>query len=209
MPFCSECGHLVHAQDVFCEECGTDLRQHQASVPPSPPVPGPAPAPQPSPPPPSPSSLYPQGPVQPSRTPPPPSPPESRYPPPSKTLRERRKSPGLAALASFLLAGLGQVYNGNLLKGLGVFLGVLIGSLFFVIPGVAVFLYGIFDAYSTAQKMNTGERPFEGHSWFQIALFLVIVAVVVFIVYLIVLAIMVVFMEYVDPEVLSEVFGTE
>lgn len=122
-------------------------------------------------------------------------------------LWERHKSPGLAALASFLVAGLGQVYNGNLLKGLGVFLGALIGSLFFVLPGFVVFLYGIFDAYSTAKKMNTGEHPFNEHSWFQIVLFLVIVAVIVFIVYLIILALMVVFVEYVDPEVLSEVFG--
>ena len=30
----------------------------------------------------------------------------------------------------------------------------------FIIPGLIVFIYGVYDAYSSAQKMNKGEIPY-------------------------------------------------
>jgi TM2 domain-containing membrane protein YozV len=69
------------------------------------------------------------------------------------------KNPGLAAVLSFLLCGLGQVYNGQILKGL-LFLfifGVSIPLAAFGIgwlTGGAMWLAGVFDAYHTAQRLN-------------------------------------------------------
>ena len=69
------------------------------------------------------------------------------------------KNPGIAAIASFFFAGLGQIYNGEIGKGLlliivqtvNVFLMfVIIG--FFTYP--IVWIYGIYDAYTTAEKIN-------------------------------------------------------
>ena len=52
--------------------------------------------------------------------------------------------------------GLGQVYNGQAGKGFAVFLLTLMGLVMLVIPGLIVWLYGMYDAYSVAGKMNTG-----------------------------------------------------
>jgi len=69
------------------------------------------------------------------------------------------KNPGIAAIASFFFAGLGQIYNGEIGKGLlliivqtvNVFLIFLfIGFLTYPI----VWIYGIYDAYTTAEKIN-------------------------------------------------------
>ena len=69
------------------------------------------------------------------------------------------KNPGVAAIASFFFAGLGQIYNGEIGKGLlliivqtvNVFLIFLfIGLLTYPI----VWIYGIYDAYTTAEKIN-------------------------------------------------------
>jgi TM2 domain-containing membrane protein YozV len=72
------------------------------------------------------------------------------------------KNPGVAAVLSFLWVGLGQIYNGQLGKGLlfivlqiinCFLLLVLIG--FITVP--AFWIYGIYDAYTTAEKINRGE----------------------------------------------------
>jgi len=69
------------------------------------------------------------------------------------------KNPGLAAVASFFFAGLGQIYNGEITKGFFlmaiqvinvILMIVLIG--FVLYP--AVWIYGIWDAYKTAEKYN-------------------------------------------------------
>ena len=70
-----------------------------------------------------------------------------------------RKNPGVAAVLSFFWAGLGQIYNGQLLKGIGFIVlyafsvllcFVLIG--FIILP--IVWFIGIWDAYSTAKSYN-------------------------------------------------------
>jgi len=69
------------------------------------------------------------------------------------------KSPGLAAVLSFLYAGLGQIYNGEIVKGV-VFIIVYSVSLLlcFVLIGFIlaplVWLEGIIDAYRSAQRIN-------------------------------------------------------
>lgn len=67
-----------------------------------------------------------------------------------------RKSPGIAAVLSFLIVGLGQIYNGQILKGLimlavAILCGITIVGL---IVSFIIWLYGVIDAYGTAKRMN-------------------------------------------------------
>lgn len=70
------------------------------------------------------------------------------------------KSSGLAAVLSFFISGLGQIYNGQILKGLliilvqainlGLLSGILIGFVFAFI----VWVWAIYDAYQEAERIN-------------------------------------------------------
>jgi len=67
--------------------------------------------------------------------------------------------PGIAAVLSLIWVGLGQIYNGEVLKGIlfMVFSGVLFLTVFFYIGFFllpAFWLYNIYDAYSTALKSS-------------------------------------------------------
>lgn len=69
------------------------------------------------------------------------------------------KSPGLAAVLSFFVCGLGQIYNGQILKGL-IFLvayGISWLMMWIVIGFITtpiLWIWGIVDAYRVAQKVN-------------------------------------------------------
>ncbi|MFA5338300.1 MAG: DUF5683 domain-containing protein, partial [Candidatus Omnitrophota bacterium] len=65
-----------------------------------------------------------------------------------KTVKKEEHSPALAAILSFIIAGLGQMYNGQVWKGLIIFITSLL-----VIP----WIIGIFDAYFVAKKISSGE----------------------------------------------------
>lgn len=72
------------------------------------------------------------------------------------------KSPGLAAVLSFLIVGLGHIYNGQIGKGIVLIICYVISILLcFVLIGFILFpilwIYGIYDAYNTAKKINAGE----------------------------------------------------
>ncbi len=85
------------------------------------------------------------------------------------------KNPGIAAVLSFFITGVGQIYNGQLGNGLGVLLleyGLFIIGLMtilFLHPAlsgigillifiaVIIWIWAIYDAYTTAQKINRGE----------------------------------------------------
>lgn len=84
------------------------------------------------------------------------------------------KSPIVAALSSLIFTGLGQVYNGNIGRGFLILVGAIIGSFFFVVPGIAVALYGIYDAYTTAKRMNAGEIPYKETNVLHMVLFVVL-----------------------------------
>ena len=69
------------------------------------------------------------------------------------------KNPALAAILSFFVCGLGQIYNGELGKGLGLLIGfwICIALSLLILPiliAVVLWIYGIYDAYNTAQEMN-------------------------------------------------------
>ena len=69
------------------------------------------------------------------------------------------KSPFLSLLCSLFIPGLGQVYNGKTSRGIAFFVGTLVG-LILVIPGIIIWLYGMYDAFSMAKKMNIGQIQF-------------------------------------------------
>jgi TM2 domain-containing membrane protein YozV len=63
---------------------------------------------------------------------------------------------------SALWVGLGQIYNGEIGKGLGLMVAYIISALLIlvligIITTPILWIYGIYDAYDTAKKINTGE----------------------------------------------------
>jgi len=72
------------------------------------------------------------------------------------------KSPGLAAVLSFFIVGLGQIYNGQIGKGIVLIICYVISWLLvLILIGLILvpilWIYGIYDAYTTATKINAGE----------------------------------------------------
>lgn len=75
---------------------------------------------------------------------------------------QQHKNEGLAAVLSFLFTGLGQIYNGQIGKGILFFVvGIVFAALIFFLIGIILYpifwIYNIYDAYSTAKKINTGQ----------------------------------------------------
>ncbi len=79
--------------------------------------------------------------------------------PPQVVVMRAPKNPGVAVLLSFLLAGLGQIYNGQIGKGVAfmisyfcslVLMWVLIG---FIIAPI-LWIWSMVDAYKTAERIN-------------------------------------------------------
>lgn len=73
------------------------------------------------------------------------------------------KNPGLAAVLSFFYMGLGQVYNGQIAKGVLFIVAYTISWLFIatvilapigIITTPILFIYGMYDAYKSAEKIN-------------------------------------------------------
>ncbi|CAM2778365.1 MULTISPECIES: hypothetical protein [Salinicoccus] len=70
-----------------------------------------------------------------------------------------QKSSGVAAVLSALINGLGQIYNGQILKGVFIILlQVINGALTIILIGYVflpiVWLYAVIDAYRSAEKIN-------------------------------------------------------
>lgn len=69
------------------------------------------------------------------------------------------KNPGIAAILSFFWTGVGQIYNGQIVKGIILILVQLVNSaLMFILIGFItypiVWIWGMYDAYKTAERMN-------------------------------------------------------
>jgi hypothetical protein len=100
----------------------------------------------------------------------------------------KRRSPVLAASLS-LVIGAGQLYNGQLLKAIFVwmlflFSAVLIGSLpvadawknnLFLLGMLLVWLYAITDAYTTARKINEGRISCRGSNLGCAVVFIIVI----------------------------------
>jgi len=70
------------------------------------------------------------------------------------------KNPGLAAVLSFFYMGLGQIYNGQIGKGVAFIVAYTISwILIFIIIGLIttpiLWIYGMYDAYKSAEKINS------------------------------------------------------
>ncbi len=69
------------------------------------------------------------------------------------------KNPGVAAVLSFFFCGLGQIYNGQILKGIIMLVCYAISALMmYVVIGFIttpiLWIWGMYDAYRTAEKKN-------------------------------------------------------
>jgi len=69
------------------------------------------------------------------------------------------KNSGVAAVLSFFIYGLGQIYNGQILKGLIMmgcyfvsWLWVYVLIVFIIVP--TLWIWGIYNACQTAERMN-------------------------------------------------------
>ncbi|WP_244603626.1 zinc-ribbon domain-containing protein [Methanococcoides sp. AM1] len=89
------------------------------------------------------------------------------------------KNPGLAAVLSLLFSGLGQVYNGELRKGIGILVGVVVGWVTFLIPGLIISVYGVYDAYTTSKKMNLAEIPFKKPKFSDYVIFILVFLILI------------------------------
>ena len=70
------------------------------------------------------------------------------------------KNPGLAAVLCFFYSGLGQIYNGQIGKGILLFIVRAISDLSIIfligiITSPIIWIYGMYDAYKTAEQINT------------------------------------------------------
>ena len=79
----------------------------------------------------------------------------------TRTLPVERKSEGIAAVLSFFIPGLGQIYNGQISKGLVMIIaGFFIALSMILLIGLILYpiywIWNIYDAYSTAKKINAG-----------------------------------------------------
>ena len=69
------------------------------------------------------------------------------------------KNPGIAAVLSFFWTGVGQIYNGQIFKGL-ILIGIQLinGLLMWVLIGFITaplfWIWGMYDAYKTAERIN-------------------------------------------------------
>lgn len=70
-----------------------------------------------------------------------------------------KKNPGVAVLLSFFIPGLGQIYNGQIMKGIVfIILASIFGFLTVVLIGYILYplfwIYNLYDAYNTAREIN-------------------------------------------------------
>ena len=108
-----------------------------------------------------------------------------RYPAPAG----EQKNQMIAGFCSCFLPGLGQVYNGYTAKGFAIFLLFLAGLAFLLIPGIMIWIYAMYDAYSVAGKMNSGEIPFRETHTVHLVLFTAFAIAVIVIAILIIISI--------------------
>ncbi len=71
----------------------------------------------------------------------------------------QEKNPTLAAILSLLLNGLGQIYNGQVGKGIFIFciqiVNALLTSVFIgFFTGAIVYIWSVYDAYAVAKRLN-------------------------------------------------------
>lgn len=79
--------------------------------------------------------------------------PEERFDYPVER-RPRVPSPGLAAVLSVFIPGLGHVYSGRLAAGLGWFLATMFGYWAILVPGFLIHVASVWFAYEAAKNFR-------------------------------------------------------
>jgi len=69
------------------------------------------------------------------------------------------KNPGLAAILSFFYMGLGQIYNGQISKGIVFIIAYSLSWVLMIlvigfVTTPVMWIYGMYDAYKSAEKIN-------------------------------------------------------
>lgn len=72
-----------------------------------------------------------------------------------------RKNPGIAAVLSFFITGLGQIYNGEIAKGIFFLILYSLSALACLIligyiTTPIIWIFGMYDAYQSAARINRG-----------------------------------------------------
>ncbi len=72
---------------------------------------------------------------------------------------QQPKNSTLAAILSFLIPGLGQIYNGEVGKGIMIIVVQIVNAFLMMIvigffTGLAVMVWAMYDAYKTAERIN-------------------------------------------------------
>lgn len=80
-------------------------------------------------------------------------------PGPQVVMIKAQKNPGVAAVLSFFWSGLGQIYNGEIGKGILLLIVYIVSCLLiWVVIGIIttpiLWIYGMVDAYKTAERLN-------------------------------------------------------
>lgn len=75
------------------------------------------------------------------------------------TAQQPPKNPALAAILSFLFSGIGQIYNGEVVKGIIIIAVQIVNALLMTIiigfiTWPIVWIWSIYDAYKVAEKIN-------------------------------------------------------
>ncbi len=92
------------------------------------------------------------------------------------------RNPATAMICSFFVPGLGQVYNGDPIRGVMIFFGTIIGAFIFLIPGLVVWIFGLYDAYTTADRMNNKKIPFKPKNTDNMILFIIFAIIMTFVI---------------------------
>ncbi len=76
-------------------------------------------------------------------------------------LPTEKKSEGISAILSFFIPGLGQIYNGQIGKGIVmIIVGVILAFTMVILIGFILYpifwIWNIYDAYSIAKRINAG-----------------------------------------------------
>jgi len=66
---------------------------------------------------------------------------------------------GVPAILSFFIPGLGQLVKTEYSKGIFFFIGVIIGYIFFILPGLILWIWNIIDAYNSQVISEPLQKP--------------------------------------------------
>lgn len=82
------------------------------------------------------------------------------------TSSPRFKNPGLSAVISTFIPGIGQIYNGQIVKGILILMAAILALILSIavrmpersiiyIAYIVIWIFNIFDAYKSAEKINS------------------------------------------------------